>query len=606
MSGIFGIVSTAGAAVGRDALRPMRTTMSVWGKTGPEDTSLGAIALGYVADGRNPADNNQPLALPDAPEVTLVADVRLDDPEELRTELGPSARATESEAELVLRAYLRWGEACVDRLYGAFAFAVADANRGVVLLARDHIGQRPLHYWQGEERLIFATSAEAIVAHPLVPERFDELALAARVTGHYGVLLERSVYAGVLKVPPAHVLVAQRGRTDQRRYWFPERTARQDLDSPVEYVHKLREALFRATRAAVRGDGSIGAHVSGGLDSSAVAVLADRELRAHGRQLARVFSWSPPLEGPVRPEDERTRVEDVVRTIGAPVTYCDADVRMLEADFDRELAMAPNDALLHEDEVLRQAQRAGIEIILSGWGGDEVASFSGGGRSAELLRTRQWRMLIREAAEPSRRTGTGRMRIAWRSARTILHTGIGTMLPEPLAHTLRLQRRWSADQALIRRGHHIHPEIPRLMREACVRSRPRPDMHATRLIYLGSGHLTLRLEAWAAAAARVGAEYRYPLLDRGLIELCLSFPAWLWRRDCESRWIFRAAVEPFVPSSVFQDPKEEPARLRSYLDLVLSRPSPPPDPTLPVPTVFAHTARRRAQEAAREARRQLP
>ena len=603
MSGICGILSTGGAAVADDALRPMLGPIRAWGKSEPALVSLGPVALGYVADGRNPADNHQPLALPDVPGVTLVADVRIDDPEDLRRSLGAPADTTQSEAELILRAYLRWGDACVRHLYGAFAFALWDATRGVLLCGRDHIGLRPLHYWQSRGSLIFATGAEAVVAHPHVPERIDETALAAHLTEHFGTLLERSEYAGVLKLPPGHVLVARRGRIDQSQYWFPERIDQQQLSSTTDYVDAFRDGLLRATRAAVREDAPMGAHVSGGLDSSAVAVLADRELRAQGRKLAGVFSWSPPPVNAPGPEDERARVEEVARMIGAPVAYCEADARLLDADFERQVELAPHEGLLYEDEVLRQTRLAGIGIILSGWGGDEMASFSGGGRIGELLRTRQWRTLMREAAEPSRRTGAGPVRTAWRTVRTILNMGVGAMLPEPVAHTLRLERRWSTDQAIIKHGHHLHPEVPRMMRESYARIRARPDMHATRLTYLRNGHLTARVEAWAAAAARVGAEYRYPLLDRRLIELSLSFPAWLWRHNCEKRWVFRAAVEPFLPSSVLRDPKAEPAKFDAFHDLVLSLPSPPPDPTLPAAEAFARASRHRVRETAREVRR---
>ena len=560
------------------------------------------VVLGHVADAAPVphARERQPLSLPGAADVMLTADVRLDDPESLRRELGLQEAAS-SDAELVLQVYLRWGEECVRRLYGAFAFAVWDARRGVLFCARDHIGLRPFHFWEGRDAFVFATGAETVLAHPAVPRRADETALAARLVEHSGVLLERSFWADVRKLPPGHALVLRPGTPSRlSEYWRPEEISRQSRASPKAHAEALRDGLALAARNAVRGDQRVGTHLSGGLDSAAVAVFAQRALARDGRTLEHAFSWSPTPRDQLARDDERRRIERLAEALGTSVTYCDLSLEALRADLQREASLEPNEMRLYEDHVAAAAARLGVGVVLSGWGGDEVASFNGRGRLAWLMRTGRLRTLLRETAAAPRRHGVGPLRTARWTAAAIAYHALPPLLPEPLAHALHLARRPEANEALMAEARELHPDVPRLMLDGVNRLRTRPDPDATRLALLRNGHLTVRVEAWAYAGARAGVAYRYPLLDRRLLELCLSFPASLWRLNGNGRWLFHEAIAPVLPLSLGTEAKAEPARYGSYARLIEDAPSPPVSAASSPGARFAYQGRRYVKRLMRE------
>jgi len=303
-------------------------------------------------------------------DVTLVADARLDDRTRLQSQLG----ASDDDAELIMRSYQRWGDDCAAHLTGAFAFVVFDARRGVLLAARDHMGFRPLHWWWDGHRLVLASWAENVLAHPAVPRRPDARAAAALDEKAFGWLLEQSPFTGVRKLAPGGLMIAEPGREPRlSRHWTPGPRPHNGLKAPTECIEMLRETVRVAVADAVRDAEPTAAHLSGGIDSSTIAVLADRELRKLGSRLRCGYSWSPSPEAMplVDEHDERERIELIARSIGVPVTFVDHTAD-LDARVNRAKAtLAPTTAIRLEHDVLGDAADRGIGVILSGWGGDE-------------------------------------------------------------------------------------------------------------------------------------------------------------------------------------------------------------------------------------------
>ncbi|HHC73266.1 MAG TPA: N-acetylglutaminylglutamine amidotransferase [Thiotrichales bacterium] len=182
------------------------------------------------------------------------------------------------DSEVILKAWHAWGERCVERLHGMFAFAVWDEKGQRLFLARDRLGIKPLYYSLDGGRLLFASNTQALLAAGGVDTSIDPVALHHQFTLHGVVPAPRTILRGVRKLPPAHTLtVAADGRTERRRYWrlAATRTER-PLSEPewIERIHDdLREAVERRKRIA---DVPVGVLLSGGLDSSLlVALLAE-------------------------------------------------------------------------------------------------------------------------------------------------------------------------------------------------------------------------------------------------------------------------------------------------------------------------------------------
>src|SRR5262249_38577734 len=200
----------------------------------------------------------------------------------------------------LLAAIERWDESCLDRLVGDYAFAAWDSARRRLLLARDPVGQRPLHYHCGNKFFAFASMPKGLHALPEVPyapdeERIAEFLVLMPETG------TQSFFLGIERVEPGHVVIVSVEGLTTRRHWQPSRQ-RISLRRPEDYSEALRNLLDQAVSCRLRGTGDVGACLSGGLDSGAVVSTAARLLAASGRRV--IAFTAAPREGykdPARP-----------------------------------------------------------------------------------------------------------------------------------------------------------------------------------------------------------------------------------------------------------------------------------------------------------------
>ena len=495
--------------------------------------------------------------------LVLAADARLDDRDTLCNALGvlPPERAGLGDGELILRAYLRWGRDCPRHLLGDYAFAVWDARQRMLFCVRDHIGARPFYYALQEERFIFASTVEAVLAAPGVSDALDEVTVATHLASR--VFSEtRTFYAAVRKLPPGQTLTVEakatrngsdRYRTRIERYWHPEQAPAARPASDDAYAEQFLHLYTQAVRDRLRG-GPVGVHLSGGLDSSSIAVLAARELRRQNRPPPRAFTWLPdpgnrPPEPAHAPEyalvDAVCAQEGLQACYGAPAAKDVLDVLRLDGTLPG-VHVHMNEAI-----VQRHAAAQGVQVLLSGWGGDECVSFHGRGHWQHLLLRGRWRRLAAESRDQDAS--------AWRFLAGVVLPLLHPALPVTF-HRLRagrgMDRRWLIDPAFARR---VPPPAASRFREIGVRR--------TQVQLLHAGHLSARIEGWAASGARRGIEYRYPLLDRRLLEFALGLPPEQFRRGRWGRWLFRHGLRAVLPSAVCRNRrKTDPARAAPLIE----------------------------------------
>lgn len=195
---------------------------------------------------------------------------------ELRRELGEERFRTNSDTEVILRAYERWGERCVERLRGMFAFALWDARKERLFLARDRFGIKPLYFYAGDDQFVFASEIKAIA--PFIEQLDTDVDGLHDYFCFQFCLAGRTLFAGVRQLEAAHCgYVDLSGRISLRRYW----EVHYELDwnhTERYFIDQVRERLLESIDIHLRADVEVGAYVSGGVDSSLVAALA-RDLR---------------------------------------------------------------------------------------------------------------------------------------------------------------------------------------------------------------------------------------------------------------------------------------------------------------------------------------
>ena len=493
--------------------------------------------------------------------LVLAADARLDDRGALCAALGvPGAeRPGLTDGDLILRAWTRWRRDCPNHLLGDYAFAVWDAHRRILFCARDHIGVRPFYYALNGKQFVFASAVEAILAVPGVSAALDEARVAAHLTSEMLPGDTGTFFEAVRKLPPGHTLTveeASRGvgppRVRIERYWHPEHAPLARPATDDAYAEQFLDLCAQAVRDRLRG-GSVGVHLSGGLDSSSIAVLAARELRREGRPPPCAFTWLPPLgAAPPKPEHAReyALIDAVARQEGLQTFFCAISPEEMLAVLRSDVALPGVQVHACEEPVQQCAAARNVDVLLSGWGGDECVSFNGRGHLQHLLLSGRWRRL----ATACRSQEAPALRFMARIVLPLLHPALPRMLQ--WRREGRPARRWLIDPAFARR---VKPSAPAPARAIGVRR--------TQLRLLQTGHLGLRMEGWAASGARRGIEYRYPLLDRRLVEFALGLPLEQFCRGRWSRWLMRRGLREVLPRDIrWNRSKVDPARIEMTTD----------------------------------------
>jgi asparagine synthase (glutamine-hydrolysing) len=518
-----------------------------WASTSIEDVSARPVCcvMGVQRSLRtaNPGGDSP------APEasVHVVADLHLHARDVLESQLGMSpAQAVDlSDEELILRAYRRWGVGFADRLVGEGAFALWDASEQRLICWRDAAGVRPLYYHVSGRGFVFSSDLQSIAAHPATPSSLDLQYTRSFLRSEQFQHPTLTLIRGVQKVPPAHILVFDRSGVHLQRYWdlgsVAERADVVDGESVEELRALLRQSISDRIPSSSEG---VGAHLSGGLDSSSVALMAAALLAGRSDELS-AFSWAPPRElVPAVDRDERDLVEAAAQFGAIRPQYTrlgPADI--IDVEY-RDVALRPRATLNFEVATSRQAVDAGVRTIFSGWGGDEVIAFNGRGYFADLARRGRLAKVQRELRLRSQIQG-GSLRGAWK-ARVVL-----PLLPDTALRTGSASPPLPAE---------LRPEFADVLGTVEPLEHPfpreRPGVHRMQTSLLQFGHLQYRMESWAAHGAALGLTYTFPLLDRRIMEFALSLPGQMFFRDGWKRWLYRTAMDGVLPDAVRWNPKK--------------------------------------------------
>jgi asparagine synthase (glutamine-hydrolysing) len=272
MCGIVGIVG------GVPAERTLEAMLKALDHRGPDDRGVhvaDGVALGMtrlaiidLVTGRQPMTTDDGAA-------TIVYNGEIYNFRALRAELQARGQRfrTQSDTEVILNAWRADGEACVERLRGMFAFAIWDARRRTLFLARDRLGKKPLYYWQDGATLLFASEIKALLGHPGPGRAVDWTAWHHYLAYGY-TPAARSAFAGIAKLPPGHTATLADGRLTLRRYWaLPPGPAPAAPAALPEVTARIRHELREAVRLRLESDVPLAAFLSGGVDSSIVVAI---------------------------------------------------------------------------------------------------------------------------------------------------------------------------------------------------------------------------------------------------------------------------------------------------------------------------------------------
>lgn len=313
---------------------------------------------------------------------------------ELREELGRETFRTTSDTEVILRAYERWGDRCVDHLRGMFAFAIWDPAKDALFIARDRFGIKPFYYAIVGDVFYFASEIKGLV--PFLPEIRTSLPGLRDYFSFQFCLAEKTLFSGVEQLQAAHCgYVDRRMQVRSKRYWEVQYVL--DWDHTEKYfVDQLRERLLDSVRLHMRSDVEVGSYISGGIDSSLVASVAS-ELQ--GQSVAQGFIGKFSED---RAFDESKYAQVVADGHGIRLHQLD----ITEDDFVDNIART----IYHLDEpvagpgsfpqyMVSKLVGQSVKVVLGGQGGDEIF----GGYARYLIA--YWEQCIKGAVEGTMNAG---------------------------------------------------------------------------------------------------------------------------------------------------------------------------------------------------------
>lgn len=520
---ICGLLRLDGALATEVELRQMAAAM-----TGPGlapavkcrlDGSLGLAVIDFRGDGAGVVERNGWV---------IASDLRLD-------------KTTQAEEEALLAAVQRHGADFPDRLNGDFAVALWRREAEELWLGRDYIGVRPLAWtFQPGRWFAFASLPKSLHGAGLAPATIDKAAVAAKVVQTYFAGAD-SGFAEIAYLEAGHSLCVRLGSSAPPR---PHRAYRSDparvgswRGTPEQAAETLQRLVQEAVAARMPEAGPVACHLTGGLDSSAITVLAARHIRHRGGKVLALTSLVSTGVGP--PElDEKPMIAAVLDQERDIVHRQMEDMlpmpgRAEDADWPQSVIGGP------DDQMMSAAAAFGADRILSGVGGDEGASYNGANLYASLLRTGRLPTLARELTARAKSDGLS-------LRKTIRGRLIGPLLP---AIFRRRRQVGIADPA-----HGAVRYLAKAIRQEVARRRMPPALHsnkpADRARAFSDHHIPSRCTYYALMAARHGLAASFPLLDRRIVDFVLSLPIHLFVADGQARQPFRRAMRGILPEQV--------------------------------------------------------
>ncbi|MBI3454387.1 MAG: hypothetical protein HY002_01180 [Candidatus Rokubacteria bacterium] len=551
MSGILGIWNLDGRPVDRALLAELSATLAHRGPDGEGLWRRGSIGLACRLFRVTPEAARESQPLVHAAGAALVFDGRLDDREELLERLGPaSGVAPDSpDPDLVLAAYLAYGDRFPERLAGEFALALFDPAGPRLLLARDAIGIRPLYYVRTGNAFLFASELKALLAHPEVVARPDDDVLAS-------FLLDRGLdgrgatfFAGMFSLPPAHLAVLTPEGFATRRYWDFDLSRPIRLGSIREYAEAFHAHFARAVRRRLRSAHPVAVSLSGGLDSSSIFCVARTLARQHPDRHPRILGvsytsppGSPSDEAAFLVEIERQHAVTVERVpLGRPgvVRGAREAVWHVEAPFLDELWDTSH-------RFLTTVHRLGARVLLTGHWGDQVLFDQA--YLVDLVRRLAWRRIRAHLGEFGRwftDAGAGEFR------RRFLLDLVKYHLPAPLVSRLRRLRRlrgrpdppWYSAALRSRGRRHGIAHIPAFGVRASAHARALYEQAR-------SSRHGLCLEWDNKVAAMHGLEMTFPFLDRDLLAFLMAIPGEMQTWQGVPKALLREALPGVLPEAI--------------------------------------------------------
>ncbi|MBI2415263.1 MAG: asparagine synthase (glutamine-hydrolyzing) [Candidatus Kerfeldbacteria bacterium] len=458
---------------------------------------------------------------------------------------------SKTDTEVIIHLYEEYGEDCVKKLRGMFAFAIWDVTQKKLLLARDRVGKKPLKYYIDDKHIAFASELKAILADPAIPRIIDEVAIHHYLTLQY-VQHPATGFKGIQKLPPGHYLTMQHGRVEIKRYWNLDYSHKLNL-SEADWCERIIAKLDEATRIRLMSDVPLGAFLSGGIDSSAVVAMMAR----HSDQPVKTFSI-----GFNEASHDETRYARMIAQQFA-TNHIEFTVEPKAVELFPTLAWHFEEPFADPSAIptyyVAKLTRQHVTVALNGDGGDE--NFAGYGRYNYHLMGKKYAMIPSWLRQGLLVPGADLAKHLIKTTFFDRAARFAHSLADAPEHryynyicyftTEEKESIYTKNFAERMRQH----DSAQILSDLAMASGS--NDYLDKILYTDiNSYLPNALMAKVDIAAMANSlEGRSPLLDHELLELTAQIPSLLKIKNGETKYIFKKALEPMLPREILYRPK---------------------------------------------------
>ena len=459
-----------------------------------------------------------------------------------------------SDTEVVIHLYEELGIRCLEKMNGMFAFALWDRHKKTLILARDRIGKKPLHYALSNEGIVFASELKALLTHPGVSREIDLKSLNRYLTYEY-VPAPDSIFKSIKKLEPGHYLLYRQGSTEMVQYWdIPLTDNPMGYKTEAEYVEDLRERLANAVKSRLVADVPVGLFLSGGVDSSLIAALA---MRANPKLECFSIGFDEPSF------DESRYARQVARVLNAQHQLMIFSTReMLDTIhklpdiLDEPLA----DASILPTYLLSKFASQKVKVALSGDGGDELFAGYPTYQAHKLI---TYYDSLPAFLKSALRTMASHLPVSHDNISTefkikqfLKGAGVASEIRFFIwmgAFTDAEKKGLLSDEVKSElRSHNTYEDIFNYISKSKLTKDMERILYLSMKLYL-QDDLLVKVDRTSMANS---LEVRCPLLDYEFIEFACSLPMFYKLNGLKTKYLFKKAAMGLLPASIINRPKK--------------------------------------------------
>lgn len=553
MCGIAGIYSLKSKVESRKSEETIKRMADSIAHRGPDDSGVfvsDKIALGHrrlsILD-LSPL-GHQPMTRGD---LVIVFNGEIYNYLEIREELKANGHQfkSSSDTEVILASYQEWGEQCLAKFNGMWAFAIYDQKNDIVFASRDRLGVKPFYYYKNDEEIVFASEIKALLAHPRIKPEPNEKIIRDYLAGGLVNHTRETFFQGIQELPPGHYLIVQKSKVESRKYWDIQDAKADIPETESEQIKHYRELFLDAVKIRLRSDVPIGTCLSGGLDSSAIVMVIDKMMQESGgvkqigaiqKTFSAVYKDRNALYADesefIREVTEATHAESFfIYPSGADLAH---DIDKLCKTQDEPFAST---SMYAQNQVFKLVGQNQIKVVLDGQGSDELL---GGYHTfvdsyfEELIAAGKFGLFIRELKAFSRNQKKNWLKVGWsfwtknylaKFAKAVF--GVKDFANRPEYEI-------------------FEPEFLMKYRLPKFDSNIANPFQAKSYNLLNHKMLPGYLRYEDRNSMAYSVESRLPFLDYRLVEYTFNLPSAVKFKNGQTKWILREALKDILPEKI--------------------------------------------------------